>query len=62
METFIRYTCNQCGHTWSPNTPHPKRCPNQKCQSPRWNKPKKIRRKKGTIPDLQVEHTTVDRS
>ena len=34
VETF---TCVNCGHTWTPRTPHPKVCP--KCKSFSWSTP-----------------------
>ncbi len=34
--------CLRCGHTWYPRTNRlPKVCPNRKCKSPYWNKPRK---------------------
>lgn len=36
-----RRKCNQCGHRWrSKFVGLPVKCPNQDCQSNRWNKPK----------------------
>lgn len=38
--------CLRCGHTWIPRTPKkPKVCPNPKCKSPYWDRPR--RQKKG---------------
>jgi len=36
-----KYTCQRCGHTWTPRTEKPEHCP--KCNSPYWNKPRKKR-------------------
>ena len=34
--------CNRCGHKWVPRkVTLPKNCPNPKCKSPYWNKPRK---------------------
>lgn len=34
--------CLRCGHTWRPRTDKlPAVCPNPKCKSPYWNKPRK---------------------
>lgn len=33
--------CLRCGHEWVARTKKPVKCPNQKCQSPYWNKEKK---------------------
>jgi hypothetical protein len=47
--------CNQCGHEWVPrdiNQP-PAVCPNVECKSFRWDRTKKVvrrRRKKGDAP------------
>jgi len=37
-----RLECLRCGHTWIPRTPQrPKVCPNLKCKSPYWDKPRR---------------------
>ncbi len=34
--------CLRCGHTWIPRAPKkPKVCPNLKCKSPYWDRPRK---------------------
>ena len=33
--------CNQCGHKWRPLVKRSLKCPNPKCQSADWDKPKK---------------------
>lgn len=34
-------TCLRCGYSWTPELNHsPKTCPNPKCRSPYWNKPR----------------------
>jgi len=34
--------CLRCGHNWRPKSDKlPKVCPNPKCKSPYWNKPRK---------------------
>lgn len=35
--------CLRCGHEWHPRDPtvHPKVCPNPKCKSPYWDRPRK---------------------
>lgn len=38
--------CNRCGHTWKPrNKDPPTVCPNPKCKSPYWNKPRHRKKK-----------------
>jgi len=35
--------CKRCGHTWHPRTDKlPDVCPNPKCKSRYWNKPRKL--------------------
>lgn len=35
------YRCSRCGHTWVPRRPNPpKVCPNRKCKSPYWYRPR----------------------
>ena len=37
-------TCTRCGHTWIPRSNKlPDVCPNPKCKSPYWNKPRKVK-------------------
>lgn len=36
------YECLRCGHKWHPRSDRrPDRCPNRKCNSPYWDKPRK---------------------
>lgn len=45
-----RFTCTRCGHTWVPRSDAvPGRCPNKKCNSPYWNKPRTRARSKATV-------------
>ena len=38
--------CKRCGHRWKPRgNDLPTVCPNPKCKSPYWNKPRKKRNK-----------------
>jgi len=38
--------CTRCGHTWRPRGEElPTVCPNPKCKSPYWNKPRKRKKK-----------------
>lgn len=40
--------CLRCGHTWIPRTPKkPKVCPNLKCKSPYWDRPRRHKKKVG---------------
>ena len=41
-EFKIELRCLRCGHTWIPHNPNkiPKVCPNPKCKSPYWNRPR----------------------
>lgn len=44
MSNFMipKYKCLRCGHEWIPRKEDaPKNCPNPKCKSPYWNKPRK---------------------
>jgi len=36
------YRCERCGHSWTPRnkTRPPKVCPNPKCKSPYWDRPR----------------------
>ena len=35
------FKCNVCGHTWPPRGKYkPLQCPNTKCRSHRWDRPK----------------------
>ena len=35
------YRCERCGHEWVPRRDRPpKVCPNLKCKSPYWNRPR----------------------
>jgi hypothetical protein len=38
----IEYTCKRCSHKWTPRNPEkkPEVCPNPKCKSPYWDKPR----------------------
>ena len=39
---LAKLTCLRCGHTWIPRSEKlPAVCPNPKCKSPYWNKPRK---------------------
>lgn len=48
------YRCSQCGHNWNPKKVIPKECPNPKCKSSDWNKPKI---KKITVPSTTTKTT-----
>ena len=39
---IMGYRCERCGHSWAPRNKDraPKVCPNLKCKSPYWNKPR----------------------
>ena len=42
--TVMGFRCERCGHEWIPRggiENEPKTCPNLKCKSPYWNKPRK---------------------
>lgn len=42
--TVMGFRCERCGHEWIPRggvDVEPKVCPNLKCKSPYWNKPRK---------------------
>ncbi len=44
-EFIVVLQCHRCSHKWYPKTPNrPKVCPNPKCKSPYWDRP---RQKKG---------------
>ena len=36
------YKCERCGHEWLPrkDAQYPKTCPNRKCRSPYWDRPR----------------------
>ena len=37
-----KYECLRCGYHWIPRTEkHPITCPNDKCRSPYWDRPRK---------------------
>ena len=37
-------TCLRCGYKWHPRTPKaPRVCPNPKCKSPYWDKPRQMK-------------------
>ena len=38
------YRCERCGHEWWPRvkTQAPRVCPNRKCKSPYWDRPRKV--------------------
>jgi hypothetical protein len=40
------YECTRCGHVWVPrkDTTLPVTCPNRKCNSPYWDKPRKTKK------------------
>jgi uncharacterized Zn ribbon protein len=39
--------CKRCGHEWKPrNDKLPTVCPNPKCKSPYWNKPRRNKKNK----------------
>lgn len=41
-EFSIELECLRCGHKWRPrNDVPPTVCPNPKCKSPYWNKPRR---------------------
>ncbi len=46
----IEYKCLRCNYKWVPRNPNkePKVCPNPKCKSPYWNKPRQNRNSGGT--------------
>lgn len=41
----IYFECTRCGHKWMPRNPDkkPKVCPNPKCKSPYWDRPRQKR-------------------
>lgn len=40
--TLQKFTCERCGHSWIPRSEErPRSCPNPKCRSIYWDKPKK---------------------
>ena len=43
-KTIMANKCEQCGHVWLPRNPNerPAICPNPKCKSLRWDKPKRV--------------------
>lgn len=42
-EEIIKQTCLRCGYKWFPkNLKLPKTCPNRKCRSPYWMKPRQV--------------------
>ena len=47
--------CNRCGHSWTPRSDElPTVCPNPKCKSPYWNKP----RVRGVAKPIEVKAHT----
>ena len=48
--TLEGFKCERCGHEWAPREQgkRPKVCPNPKCKSPYWDKPRKDRREGAT--------------
>lgn len=41
MTNHPRLSCERCGHSWEAESAKlPKTCPNKKCRSPYWNKPR----------------------
>jgi len=50
MTNHPRLSCLRCGHSWEAESAKlPKTCPNKKCRSPYWNKP----RTKGVIASVE---------
>lgn len=46
-EFSIERTCLRCGYKWRPRIDNPPIvCPNPKCKSPYWNKPRRKKRNK----------------
>lgn len=45
----VEYKCFRCGYKWIPRDPDkkPKVCPNLKCKSPYWDRPRQNNNKKG---------------
>jgi len=44
MEVIKKVKCKRCGYEWYPRTPvAPKNCANPKCNSPYWNKDRKVK-------------------
>ena len=43
-------TCVRCGHIFTPKGLTPKTCPNPKCRSPYWNKPRRVKGSESTEP------------
>ena len=53
MDVF-RLTCKRCGYTWIPRQEAPpKQCPNSKCRSMYWDRPR--RRESKAPPPIQKE-------
>ena len=49
--------CNRCGHTWIPRSPNlPRVC--ARCNSPYWNKDRKLRGNKMVGPKKKVKKIT----
>jgi len=45
--TLTFWQCTRCGHEWLPRQKAPpKVCPNPKCKSPYWDRPRQKRRAK----------------
>lgn len=40
VSASIQETCMRCGYVFYPKNGLPKTCPNKKCRSPYWNKPR----------------------
>lgn len=60
--TLPHFSCARCGHTWVPrkNEP-PKTCPNKRCNSPYWNKPKIRASAPATLEDALLYATKAHR-
>jgi len=41
------FKCGQCGYVWIPIVAKPKKCPNPKCQSPKWDEEKEDGKERG---------------
>lgn len=42
------YTCERCGHQWTPRVKQPQHCPY--CNSPYWDRPRQARRTSAPAP------------
>jgi hypothetical protein len=48
-------TCLRCGKQWIPRTSPPALCPNPKCHSPYWSKPKVIKNVINIVQEVRNE-------